>query len=226
MTDVVSLRGVFKSYRRGAETVHALDGIDLEVRAGEVTALLGPSGSGKSTLLAVLAGWEQPDRGTVEGIDPTPAWTDLAVAPQSIGLLQELTIAENVGLPVRLGGGGSAGSGAGSEVGRWLHVLGLEALGGRLPAEVSMGEQQRAGLGRALVVGPRILLADEPSSHQDKAWAQTVWQAFAAAASEGTACLIATHDAEALHFADRVVRLSDGRVVADEPGPAGSPTAR
>jgi ABC-type lipoprotein export system ATPase subunit len=205
-----------KSYRRGPEEIHALVGADLRIEAGEVIALVGPSGSGKTTLLAVLAGWEAPDRGRMvwRGKDmDRPAdlgWEDVAIVPQTLGLMEELTIRENIGLPLRLDG---RSTGAMDErVEALLVQFGLARLGDRLPSEGSLGEQQRAALARSLVLAPRLLMADEPTGHQDVVWARDVLRALSSAASDGTACLVATHHKAVASYADRVLAITDGRL--------------
>ena len=205
-----------KSYRRGPEEIHALVGADLRIEAGEVIALVGPSGSGKTTLLAVLAGWEPPDGGRIawrgEPMD-RPAdlgWDELAIVPQTLGLMEELTIRENVGLPLRLDG--SVSGIAADRVDALLVQFGLAGLADRLPSEGSLGEQQRAALARSLVRSPRLLMADEPTGHQDVVWARAVLQALSSAASDGTACLVATHHRAVASYADRVLAIADGRL--------------
>ena len=223
---VVSVRNVVRIYRRGGDEVRALDGVTLDIEAGQVVALLGPSGSGKSSLLHLLGGWEQPDAGTVvrSGDALTGTWTGTAVVPQSLGLLDELTIGENVALPLRVGRRGSrsrpdADGNAG--VGVLLTSLGIGHLGDRLPVEVSMGEQQRAAIARALVAMPRLLLADEPTSHLDHSLVGTVFGELRGAAMAGTAVVIATHDPAGVEQADLVVRMRDGRIEAiEEANPA------
>ena len=230
---VVEVLGVAKSYRRGSEEVHALQDVSLTLRAHEVVALVGPSGSGKTTLLNLLCGWEAPDAGEILWSDGRPAtladrqWSDLAIVPQSLGLMEDLTIRENVELPARLRREGEA---SGNKVAakakgkdratRLLRGLGLDALADRDPREASMGEQQRAALARALALSPRLLLADEPTGHQDADWARGVFRAIRFAAGEGSACLVATHNREAVVFADRVLAIRDGRVHAIDGVPA------
>lgn len=184
--------------------VSVLRGVDLTVSAGELVTLSGPSGSGKTALLSLLCGFDSPDRGSVA---PGPAsWSACAVLPQSLGLAAELTLEENVALPLRLAGR------AVDAVGGLLAELGIGALGSRYPGEVSFGQQQRAALARAVVARPAALLADEPTAHLDSSSAEIAVGVLRRVADEGAAVLIATHH-EAVHaVADRVLALVDGRV--------------
>jgi putative ABC transport system ATP-binding protein len=204
--------GLTKSYRRGREEVHALRGVDVEVRPGELVALLGRSGSGKSTLLNCLLGWEQPDSGVVEvpgvGAPHAAPWTTVAVVPQQFGLLEELTVAGNVALPARLAGDADDRAAAAGV----LAGLRLEHLADRLPGEVSLGEQQRTALARALVVRPAFVLADEPTGHLDEELTATVLAVLRAACARGTGVLVASHDPAVVGAADRVLHLADGRL--------------
>ena len=211
---LVEVRGVSKTYRRGAERVHALRGVSLSLQPGELVALVGPSGSGKSSLLSVVAGWEAPDAGRLEWAPGLAAgaalpWSALSMIPQALGLLEDLSVRENVTLPARLRRGAAR-----TEAGRaeeLLGLFGLEELADRVPSETSLGQQQRAAVARALLLGPRLLLADEPSAHQDTVWVHDVFAALRRATQEhGGACLVATHDPEVLPFADRVLSLRDG----------------
>lgn len=138
-----------------------------------------------------------------------PAWDALAYLAQRFALLPELTVRENVELPLRL-----AHLPGGAPVDSLFERLALAELAERRPDEISIGQQQRAALARALVCSPTVLLADEPTSHQDAASAELVWDALAAAADAGTACLVATHDDEAAPRGDRVWHIADGRVAA------------
>jgi putative ABC transport system ATP-binding protein len=209
---VVRVRGVAKSYRRGDESVHAVSDVTMEVRAGELVALVGRSGSGKSTLLNLIGGWETAETGTIDVVgDPRRPldWNTVAVLPQRLGLLDELTIRENVEYPGRLAGDLPSSR---ERADRLLENLGLEALRDRYPRETSVGEQQRSALARALVLSPRVLLVDEPTSHQDEVRARLVLGELRRAAAEGTACLVATHDETAVHTFDRVLSMADGRL--------------
>lgn len=205
-----------KAYKRGPERIVALNDVDFVLDAGEMIALVGPSGSGKTTLLNLIAGWEDADGGEVLWCPDTNArmdklgWADIAIVPQRLGLVEELSVAENVALPFRFGGTVDRDSDA--AVATWLERFGLSDLSDRLPFEASLGEQQRTALARALVRRPRLLLADEPTGHQDEGWALGVLNALRTACDEGTTVLMATHDTEHLQLVDRVLRISDGRL--------------
>jgi ABC-type lipoprotein export system ATPase subunit len=168
----------------------------------------------------VLAGWEPPDAGEVAwaaaGGRDGPGWSELATVPQALGLLDDLTVRENVALPVRLRlGPRRAGEGRTEEL---LGLFGLAELADRSPSETSLGQQQRAAVARALVLTPQLVLADEPSAHQDAAWVHDVFAALRQVVLDrGAACLVATHDPDALVFADRVLRLADGELTERTP---------
>jgi putative ABC transport system ATP-binding protein len=207
--------GLHKAYRRGREQVHALRGASIEVAPGELVALLGRSGSGKTTLLNCLLGWERQDEGevAVPGA-PVPAaapWTTVAVVPQQFGLVEELTLADNVALPAGLAGLADPRGAATAT----LVALRLEHLADRRPEEVSLGEQQRTAIARAVVVRPRFLVADEPTGRLDEELTLHVLSAIRAlCAAAGTGVLVASHDPAVVAAADRVVRLNDGAVTS------------
>jgi putative ABC transport system ATP-binding protein len=210
---VITCSRVRRVFRRGSEDVMALDGVDLELRRGELVALVGRSGSGKTTLLNVLCGWEPTDSGSVTwGHTSTPVanvpWGGIALIPQSPGLLEDLTATENVALPCKLRGDARALTDI-AVVGV-LEALGLGELAERFPSEMSLGEQQRTSVARALVLGPELLLADEPTAHQDARSMDRVLHAIRSVVDLGKACLVASHSAEVLEAADRVVEMRDG----------------
>jgi len=216
MSDALRAVDVHKTYRRGREQVHALRGVSIEVHPGELVALLGRSGSGKTTLLNCLLGWERPDSGDVQvpGAESpsTASWQTVAVVPQRFGLLEELSLADNVALPARLAGLGDPRAAALET----LDVLRLGHLADRMPEEVSLGEQQRTALARALVVRPAFLVADEPTGRLDEDLSAHVLATLHEVhAASGTGVLIASHDPLVVAAADRVVRLSDGLVVEE-----------
>jgi putative ABC transport system ATP-binding protein len=205
-------RSLSKTYRQGSEKVEALREASLDVMEGELVGLVGRSGSGKTTLVNIAAGWERPDGGrlSVVGKDPArdiPTWDEVAVLPQQLGLIGEFTVRENIEYPVRLAGRLPELAWLVEEL---IEALGLEKLQDRYPKETSVGEQQRAGLARALVLSPRLLLADEPTGHQNAEWAEAMFQTLREATANGTACIAASHDESLLVYVDRVLSMSDG----------------
>jgi putative ABC transport system ATP-binding protein len=131
------------------------------------------------------------------------------MVPQKLGLLDELTVRENVEHPLRL----ADVLGRDTErVDELLERLGLAHLQRRAPRETSLGEQQRAAIARALIRSPRLLLADEPTGHQDAGFARTVFETLRDGASHGTACLVATHNEQVVPHLDRALRIADGRL--------------
>jgi putative ABC transport system ATP-binding protein len=204
--------------RRGGREV--VDGVSLEVAAGEVVGLVGPSGSGKSTTLLLLAGLEPPDAGVVrlEGVDlaglgerqlQTLRRERIAVVFQGYGLLSLLTAAENVELPFRVARREPEAAAAASL--RWLSVLGLADQADQRVDQLSGGEQQRVALARALAVEADVLLVDEPTAELDEGNRARVVGLLRDAADRGAALVVATHDPDVVEVCDRVVRLVDGR---------------
>ena len=213
---LMSVRGITKTFERGPERVTAVDDVSLEVHAGEVVGLVGPSGSGKTTLLSVMAGWERPDAGAIgwEGHEVMPrqlSWSDLAIVPQDLALLEELPNGENVTLALRMARRPGERNAERLEV--LGELLGITELMLRMPSQVSLGAQQRIAFARALALSPRIVLADEPTAHQDEASTKQLLRAIRVAADAGTAFVIATHSGEVVRQLDRVVAMRDGRVV-------------
>ncbi len=168
---------------------------------------------GKTTLLNVIAGWERPSAGEVrwrEEVDASsPAWSAVAVMPQKLGLMEELTVEENIQYPARLAGTLEERS---DDIEELIDGLGLGELRSRYPREASVGEQQRTAIARALSVPTSVLLADEPTAHQDTASAERVFAALRRAADAGTAVVVATHNPEVIRHLDRVLTMADGRL--------------
>ncbi len=151
------------------------------------------------------------------GTDRRPdaaGWDELALVPQALGLVADLSLADNVLLPARLRRSLRAEQPRAAQL---LEDFGLTALAGRLPAQASLGEQQRAAVARALLLRPALLLADEPTAHQDRGHADRLLDAVAEAAHRGSAVLVATHDEQAWERADRVLAMRDGRLVDRPP---------
>jgi putative ABC transport system ATP-binding protein len=188
----------------------ALAPVDLHIVGGEVLVVHGRSGMGKSTLLAVLAGWLDRSAGAIEWSEPLDGgdrrrWHRTAFVPQSLALLEELSLAENVALAAVLHGASWSEARAVTAV--RLDALGIGDLGERRPAEVSLGQQQRCALARALVLEPSLMLADEPTAHLDAASAALVITELRRAAAAGCAVVAATHDPALRAAADRAIGL-------------------
>jgi len=220
---VVSGHGLTKTYRRNAEAVHALRDVDLSLHPGELVALVGPSGSGKSTLLNVLCGWERADSGALTWGGALAGrradeltWTELALIPQALGLLDDLTMGENVSLPGRLTGQKDHGHKAATDL---MTAVGIDHLADRYPKQASLGEQQRCCVSRALLLSPKIVLADEPTAHQDARWTEIIFTAFRQLVRGGSVCLIATHNPETWEYADRTLSMHDGELREGAPAP-------
>ena len=221
---ILEARDVHKTYRFGAVPVEVLRGADLSVHEGEWVAILGSSGSGKSTLLHLLGGLDRPDRGRGEilwrgeSISIAPGRRidryrnrDVGFVFQFYHLLPELDTLDNVLLPTM--------------VGRWMRpdpaparsLLESFGLAHRLhhrPAQLSGGERQRAAIARALVRGPRVLLADEPTGNLDALTGGSILDLLSERHQAGLTIVMVTHDAHVAARADRIVHLRDGRVQA------------
>ena len=220
---LLELRGVAKRYRQGSEVVVALDGVDLDVDAGEHVALVGRSGSGKSTLLHLAGGLDSPDAGTVcvggRDVSRMSAGDRAALRRREVGfifqffhLLPTLTVAENVELPLLL----DRRRDTKRAVPALLDRLGIAHRAAHLPSQLSGGEMQRAAIARALITGPELLLADEPTGNLDSATGELVLDALLETVRDsGVALVLVTHDEAAAARAGTVLRLRDGRLDED-----------
>ncbi|MDQ3645616.1 MAG: ABC transporter ATP-binding protein [Actinomycetota bacterium] len=217
---VLSATGLVRTYRQGDETVHALRGVDLVVQPGEFVAITGPSGSGKSTLLHCLGGLDRPDQGEVrlEGrLVSQLSDRELSVVRrrqlgfvlQFFNLLPTLTAQENVAFPLRLDGV----CGAMDRAADALRSVGLVDRLSHRPEQLSGGEQQRVALARSLVTNPVAVLADEPTGNLDSLTGEDILTLLRETADRGQTIVMVTHDLRSASYADRVVRLVDGRVV-------------
>jgi putative ABC transport system ATP-binding protein len=230
MSAVLEMHGVSKSYGDGASLVHALLDADLLVEAGELVAIMGPSGSGKSTMLTIAGTLEVATEGTVriDGVDVAGLSPNerarlrrrsVGYVFQDFNLLPGLTSAENVSLPLELGG--TKRSAARAIALDALATLGMEERAERFPDELSGGERQRVAIARAVVGDRTLLLADEPTGALDSVNGEGVIRLVRNACHRGVAGVIVTHDAQLASWADRVIFLRDGRVVDSSSAPAG-----
>lgn len=205
----------------GAQGVVAVRGASVTVRSKDFVALMGPSGSGKTTFLGVLAGLDAPDQGEVRWkgrpMDSLSAderrslrQQGIGVVFQSFGLLPALSAVENVELPLRVNGVDLTEARERAE--RWLRRLGLETRMHNRTYELSAGQQQRVAVARALIPEPEIVMADEPIAEVDTENADLILEALWDVIRRGGAVLAATHNPEALRYANRVVLFRDGLV--------------
>lgn len=223
---LIRARGLKRHYHRGSETVRALDGVDLDIRAGEMISILGPSGSGKTTLVNLLSCLDTPSAGelSLEGHPVAGLREDRLAAVrrgmlgfifQKFHLIPTLTVAENVELPLMFLGR-RADRNATLAV---LSSVGLEKRARHLPRELSGGEMQRAAVARALIVKPKVLIADEPTGNLDKATGEAIFSLLRElATAHGLSVIITTHNLALAHQADRIITLEDGRILKEEKG--------
>jgi putative ABC transport system ATP-binding protein len=213
-----------KDYRRGPNVVHALRGVSLEVHAGELVAVMGASGSGKSTFMNVVGCLDRPTAGVYEldGVHVAGLGKDdLAVVRnrkigfvfQGFNLLPRLSTRDNVMLPMLYAGVPRDLMERRADAA--LRAVGLGDRGDHKPLELSGGQQQRAAVARALVNGPSILLADEPTGNLDSRTGVEVMAIFQELNAHGITIVVVTHEPDIAEFCSRVVRFRDGRVVED-----------
>jgi putative ABC transport system ATP-binding protein len=225
MTQILSARGVRKTYGSRGMEYPALNGIDLDVAPGEFVGIMGPSGSGKTTLLNLLSAIDRPSEGSIlfEGNDLEKLTgrelsdfrrDRLGFIFQDFNLLDTLTLFENIILPLALAGRPAV---AQKSAGRRTAVaLGISDILDKYPWEVSGGQKQRAAAARALVAGPALLLADEPTGNLDSRSAGELLSCLRGLnGKEGATILMVTHDAYAASFCGRIVLLKDGLVFGE-----------
>ncbi len=220
---ILSSRGLTKTFVQGSEVISVLDSVDLSLQSGERVAIIGRSGSGKSTLLHLLAGLDDADQGTVAvfGETMTPASNEartslrrrfMGFVYQHHHLLPEFTALENVAMPLRLNG--KSQSEARELCADLLQRVGLIDRLQHLPSELSGGERQRVAVARALIHEPKLVLADEPTGNLDSTTAAELMELMVELSeNRDVAILVVTHDASMLHQFNRVLTLAEGRLV-------------
>ena len=225
---VIRLQNLERFYQMGAETIHALDGVTLDIERNEYTAIMGPSGSGKTTLLNMLGGLTRPTRGRIWVRDQeitTLSNKELArLRLESIGfvfqafnLLPVLSALENAEFSLLLRG--VPAEERHRRVGALFHEIGLEGLEDRKPGKLSGGQQQRVAVARAVVGQPALVLADEPTANLDSHTSAALLDVMERLNEEhGTTFLFSTHDPRVVERARRRVSLVDGRIESDERG--------
>ncbi len=227
MTDsnaILQLRSITRDFKMGAQTVHVLKGIDLDIFKNQYVALMGPSGSGKSTLMNLLGCLDTPTEGSyvLNGSDVS-ALDDNALAEirnneigfvfQTFNLLPRSTALENVALPLVYAGWGKE-----ERIARASEVLTQVGLGDRMdhkPNQLSGGQRQRVAVARALVNKPALILADEPTGNLDSKTSVEIMKLFDEIQAAGNTVILVTHEEDIAQYAKRVIRLVDGNIDSD-----------
>jgi ABC-type lipoprotein export system ATPase subunit len=220
---LLSAEGLHRTYGQGATSTTALQDVALQLAPGELVVVIGPSGSGKSTLLGIIGGFEPPDSGSVNWHDRLLAElsaaeiarrraSEFGMVFQSLGLFPALTARENVYLPLLISGADPDTAAVAAD--RWIRRLGLQDRAEHRLFELSLGQQQRIAVARALAPDPDIVLADEPTAELDHEAANVVIQALREVSQRGGGVILASHDPRVLQVADRVLALRAGRLVA------------
>jgi putative ABC transport system ATP-binding protein len=223
---LIEIQSLFHSYQVGTKCVWAIDGVNLEIQAGEFVAVIGPSGSGKSTLLHLIGCLSSPISGSykLDGIDvsrlglnelATTRNRKLGFVFQNFNLLPRMSALDNVQLPLLYARMPSRERRR--RAGEALNSLGLGNLARRSPAQLSGGEQQRVAIARALVNEPLLLLADEPTGSLDSSTSKQIIKIFERLnRKKGVTILLVTHEPDVAAHARRVVALRDGRIISDK----------
>jgi putative ABC transport system ATP-binding protein len=222
---VISTEGLWKTYEMGAEQVHALRGVDLEIRKGEYVAIMGPSGSGKSTLMNLIGCLDTPTKGKYwlagrlvsELDDDELAYIrnkEIGFVFQTFNLLPRATALHNVELPLIYNG-----TPAEERAERAKKAIAMVDLTDRMlhkPNELSGGQRQRVAIARALVNNPSILLADEPTGNLDSQTGQEIMGLFERLHEQGNTIILVTHEHDIAAHAHRIIHIRDGKVGSDE----------
>lgn len=226
MPPLVEMKDIYKIYHMGDTEVHALDGISLTINKGEFVAIVGQSGSGKSTCMNIIGCLDVPTKGTyrLNGKDISKYSDDelamvrnkmLGFIFQQYNLLPKLTVEENVALPLLYGGYSDKQQKIRAHAA--LRKVGLESKAKNLPTQLSGGQQQRVSIARALAGDPSVILADEPTGALDSRTGREVMTFLRNLHKEGNTIVLITHDNSIAAQANRIVRITDGRIVYDGP---------
>ena len=224
MEKIVEITGLSKAYTQGHEQILVLEGLDFSISRGEFISIVGPSGSGKSTFLNIIGLLDDVYSGEIKlfgrRLEDMSEAEKAVLRLKNIGfvfqfdsLLPEFTVLENIEMPARVLGRNTPGSGL-----ELLKRFELEAIAHKFPMEISGGEKQRAAMLRALRNNPALLIADEPTGNLDRHNSGVILEDLKRAAASGTAVLMVTHNEEAAHRADRMLRMAGGRL--EKAGPA------
>ena len=225
---VIRVKGLYKVYRVGETKVYALNGVDFEVERCQFVAIVGASGSGKSTLLNMLAGLEKPTKGQIEvagrHIEKLTERQLVAFRREKVGfifqsynLLNTMNAVENVALPLAFRG--IPKKQRLTIARKYLKLVGVDKQEKHMPNQMSGGQQQRVGIARALVVKPQIIFADEPTGNLDSKTTMEVLKLMQQIVREQNQTLVmVTHDDHLASFADRRIRIMDGKIVGIEEG--------
>lgn len=219
---VIALRGIYRYFNSGAGKVFVLQGIDLNIRAGEFVSIMGPSGAGKSTLLHIVGLLDEPDDGDYHLLGQTVTRLSekersnifkqqIGFVFQSYHLIDELTVAENLETPLLYQGVSKAERKAlvADTLDRF-QIVGKKDL---FPSQLSGGQQQLVGIARAVITSPRIILADEPTGNLNSAQGAEIMALFSKLNSEGTTIIQVTHSDKNASYGNRIINLLDGRIV-------------
>lgn len=217
---MITLSSVEKIYRRGAEEVHALKGVDLSIGNGEFVSVMGPSGSGKTTMMHLLGCLDTPTSGTImldgETVSSLQEAQLVEIRKRKIGfvfqqfyLIPGLSVSENIALPLLF----AREKKEKDHIGSLIDLVGLKHAATRKPSQLSGGEMQRVAIARALVNKPKLILADEPTGNLDSENSDMIYALFADLHQRGLTIVMVTHNAELASRAGRTIRLKDGKVV-------------
>ena len=222
MENIISLKGICKTYGKGDGLVTALRPIDLEIKKGEMLAIMGKSGSGKSTLLNLLAGLDIPDSGDYvyngEHINTKNQnkmakfrRNDVGFVVQHFALIDEYSVQQNIGLPLRYGK--LKGVSTKKRIKEISERLEISEKMKKYPSQLSGGQAQRVAIARAIAHKPSILLADEPTGALDEETGKSIMKLFQELNKEGTTVIVVTHDANVASYCQRTIRLHDGSII-------------